>query len=277
MLTDFLQLIDWRQPWLAPVRPIAEQILQGDDWLAAMSAMAARQGLANAQRLPISFVPQEELPAGMAYETFIYDTGRVPTRNNLHDFFNALIWQTFPRVKIALNQLQALEIRRRSAASLSMRGRLRDAATIFDENAVLLLTSDPSMRLSLREHQWRRVFIEQRTGFDQHCMVYLFGHALMEKLVAPYKAITGHTWVVKVSPDVLAMPELARREWLDKEVASQLEAGLSTSDFSHLPVLGVPGWWPEQSEAFYADVSVFRPARQRQNSDTERDGGRCRK
>jgi hypothetical protein len=26
-------------------------------------------------------------------------------------------------------------------------------------------------------------------------------------------------------------------------------------------VLGVPGWWPGQDEAFYSDDSVFRPKR----------------
>ncbi|HBZ06685.1 MAG TPA: DUF3025 domain-containing protein, partial [Massilia sp.] len=31
--------------------------------------------------------------------------------------------------------------------------------------------------------------------------------------------------------------------------------------FTPLPVLGVPGWWPEQDAAFYADTSVFRPKR----------------
>jgi hypothetical protein len=26
-------------------------------------------------------------------------------------------------------------------------------------------------------------------------------------------------------------------------------------------VLGVPGWWPDQDEAFYLDHTVFRPKR----------------
>ncbi|WP_146608015.1 DUF3025 domain-containing protein, partial [Burkholderia multivorans] len=41
---------------------------------------------------PLRFVPQAELPPGIAYETHIAATGRVPTRHNLHDFFNALVW-----------------------------------------------------------------------------------------------------------------------------------------------------------------------------------------
>ena len=53
-----------------------------------------------------------------------------------------------------------------------------------------------------------------------------------------------------------------RRAWIDLQVAGLLAAeGLSTSAFTPLPVLGVPGWWPEQDEAFYLDQTVFRPRR----------------
>ena len=48
---------------------------------------------------------------------------------------------------------------------------------------------------------------------------------------------------------------------VDKVVARQLAQGLSTADFSPLPVLGVPGWWEGQDQEFYKDVSVFRPKR----------------
>jgi hypothetical protein len=37
--------------------------------------------------------------------------------------------------------------------------------------------------------------------------------------------------------------------------------GLSNAGFTPLPVLGVPGWWPGQDEAFYLDQTVFRPKR----------------
>ena len=55
------------------------------------------------------FVPQSFLPAGQAYEQFIFETGTVPTRDNLHDFFNGLCWLRFPKTKQKLNQLQAGE------------------------------------------------------------------------------------------------------------------------------------------------------------------------
>jgi hypothetical protein len=265
MPAAFLDEIDWRQPWLTPVLPAAKRVLQGSAWRGGLNAAARNIGLKNHRALPISFVPQSELPAGVAYETFISESGGVPTRDNLHDFFNALVWLTYPKIKAQLNALQAEEIARRRASEQlvrSGRGKLRDAATIFDENAVVLLTSNAAMTDMLRHHAWQRLFIEQRKQFEQDCKVYLFGHALMEKLVSPYKAITGHTWVLEAESSILALPDTEIQAWLDAKVSEQLQGGLNTADFTHLPVLGVPGWWPAQEEDFYADRAVFRPARQ---------------
>ena len=43
-------------------------------------------------------------------------------------------------------------------------------------------------------------------------------------------------------------------------MANDLSADkLANKPFAHLPVLGVPQWWPANDEpAFYADTSVFR-------------------
>ncbi|SMP69115.1 DUF3025 domain-containing protein [Noviherbaspirillum suwonense] len=261
MSDAFLAQIDWRQPWLAPVKPIAERVLQFSPWQDGLNALASDLDLRNHRSLPLCFVPQADLPAGVAYETFISESGGVPTRANLHDFFNALVWLTYPRIKVALNAMQAKEIEQRRHAPAVTRGRTRDAATIFDENAVLLLSSSPAIGDMLRQHAWRPLFIEQRELLLQECRIQLFGHALMEKLVKPYKAITGHTWVVTAAPAVLDLPASEMRAWLDATVAMQLQDGLNTSHFTHLPVLGVPGWWPMQDEAFYADAAVFRPLR----------------
>jgi len=237
------------------------------DWREGLNAAAAARRLKNHRSLSLKFVPQTDLPTGQAYEAFISETGGVPTRDNLHDFFNALVWLTYPGIKVRLNALQAIEIARRSATPQSMRGKLRDAATIFDENAILLLTSDRAFIEALRNHQWHKIFVQQRDKFESRCKVELFGHALMEKLVTPYKAITGHTWIVQVDTSVLALPEIDRRIWVDTNVTDQLKNGFSTFDFTHLPVLGVPGWWAGQEESFYADQTVFRPAKQQSNPD----------
>ncbi len=258
----FFDLIDWQRPWLAPFRATAESIVRSPDWRAAINAQAALLGLKNHRGLPIHFVPQASLPHGMAYEAFISATGGVPTRENLHDFFNALVWLTFPQIKVQLNALQAAEIAK-SDVIPAVRGRVRDAATIFDENAALLVVRDATTIDALRAHDWHELFIECRHEFGRSCEVWLFGHALMEKLVSPYKAITAHVWPVIVCNEYFELPLPDRRTWIDRRMPEQLSRGMDNTAFMPLPVLGVPNWWGQQDEAFYADATVFRPARKR--------------
>lgn len=251
--------IDWSAPWLQDVCGIAEAILQTTDWRDALNTAAKGQGTHNHRGLPLCFVEHEELPGGLAYETYISTHGRVPTRSNLHDLFNALVWLRYPQIKRQLNALQAAEIAK--ADPTSTRGRVRDAATIFDENAALIACADPAIADALRNHQWQELFITQRDTFGASWNVHLFGHALMEKLVQPFKAITAHAWIIDVTPDFFAMPRDEQAKALDAMVGAQLMHGVVTAQFSPLPVLGVPGWWQGQDHSFYSDQSVFRPRR----------------
>lgn len=259
MNAPFLEQIDWDRPWLAPFRGTGQSILGAADWRLALNEGAERIALRNHRDLPVRFVAQSDLPQGVAYEAFISETGGVPTRDNLHDFFNALVWLTFPKIKRQLNALQAIEIEK--AGSSKMRGNSRDAATIFDENAALLVSSDPEWLASLRGHQWQEALLVQREAFGRSVDIVLFGHALLEKLVTPYKAITAHTWVVFAERGLSSLSVTEQRQWLDTAVEAQLAQGLRTGDFTPLPVLGVPGWRDGQDRAFYADIAVFRPKR----------------
>lgn len=257
--------IDWSRPWLAPFRELAAEIIRNPDWRTSLNERAAAVGLKNHRGLPICFVPQSSLPQGTAYEAFISATGCVPTRDNLHDFFNALVWLTFPKIKIRLNALQAAEIERTAAEGKAeretVRGKVRDAATIFDENTALLVVRDAALMNLFRTHQWHELFVARRSTFFRDGDVWLFGHALMEKLVTPYKAITAHAWPLIGDEAFFSMEETERRAWLDDAVSSQLLGGLETSCFTPLPMLGVPGWWNGQDDAYYADTAVFRPRR----------------
>jgi hypothetical protein len=267
MRASFLHEIDWQRPWLSPLLPIAADIIQAPDWRLALNVAAVEKGLHNHRGMPIRFVPQAELPPDTAYEAFISATGGVPTRDNLHDFFNGLIWLAFPKLKAQLNALQAAEITKAANTSAITRlngpgrGKLRDAATIFDENAALLIVRDIKLIDALRNHQWRDVFVTQRAAFERDCETWLFGHALIEKLVSPYKAITAHAWIVAADDAVFAMATQEKHGWIDWQVSRRLTHGLVTSDFMPLPVLGVPGWWPNQNPMFYDDTAVFRPKR----------------
>lgn len=259
----FLAEVDWQRPWLAHLHVAAKPILQADHWRDALNDSASRRGLQNHRGHPIQFVPQSCLPPGTAYEAFISATGCVPTRENLHDFFNALVWLTFPKIKVRLNALQSAAIESAGKGGGAGRGTVRDAATLFDENAALLIVRDADFLDALRAHSWQEVFLNRRGSFDRQCDVHLFGHALMDKLVRPYKAITAHAWPLVVGDSYFDLPAKARLTWIDEVVAAGLPGSLAPRDFTPLPVLGVPGWWGGQGKEFYADAAVFRPKRSR--------------
>jgi hypothetical protein len=246
----------WWQPWRAAGQRVAARVLAGAQVCEAL----------NAESASIQFVPQSALPEGAAYEAFIYSSASVPTRENLHDFFNGLAWIVFPQTKRRLNQLQAAEI---SASGVrTTRGALRDALTLFDENAALWpVQAGASTELTdtltdtligaLRAKQWQRAFIDLRAHWHSGAPV-LFGHALLEKLVTPYKSITAHVFIAQAAINLEAFNNL------DLTVASQLSpASLVPKPFIPLPVLGVPGWCTDNDNPqFYDDAQVFRAPRE---------------
>ena len=196
------------------------------------------------------FVAQAELPAGQAYESFIAATATVPTRDSLHDLFNGLAWLHWPRLKRRLNELQAAQIERDGVGAT--RGAVRDALTLFDENAALLQLPPPLER-ALLERDWNALFVDLR-GAWVDARVTLFGHALIEKLVAPRKPITAHGWLLPASLDAAQV-----EAWLGDALTPQR---LAARQHHPLPVLGIPGWWPaNEAPGFYADRAVFRPRR----------------
>ena len=241
-----LEAIDWDAPWLAPWRApgqaVARQVEAGSTVAQALNAQ---------QRAPKRFVPQAELPAGVAYEQHIFESGCVPTRDGLHDFFNGLAWMHFPRTKLRLNALQATQIAR--IGIQPVRGPARDALTLFDENVALLQAPD-ALWNALVAKDWQAVFATLRPLWEVSQLI-LFGHALTEKLVAPRKSITAHVYRVQSGSQTL--PDIDA--WLARELSAE---HLAAKPFAHLPVLGVPGWCSANAQAdFYADASVFRPPR----------------
>jgi len=213
-----------------------------------LAGVAQPDALNQAGAVPVCFVPQSELPAGLAYEKYIFDAGRVPTRDGLHDFFNGMVWHSFPLAKKRLNELQATQIARTGIQP--ERGPARDGLTVFDENAAVLRAPD-ALWEALVAKDWRRLFVDLRPLWGQARLV-LFGHALLEKLVYPRKSITAHVYRVCAASHSLA--------GMDAWLANDLNADkLARKPFAHLPVLGVPGWWAaNEAPAFYDDVSVFR-------------------
>lgn len=243
--------IDWTAPWLSEWRDVGQPIAQR-----VVGGCPQPRALTEAARAPVRFVPQADLPDGQAYEDFIWASGQVPTREGLHDFFNALCWMHFPLAKRQLNRLQGTEIARAGVGQV--RGPVRDAATVFDENAWLIQPSD-ELWAALTAHRWTEAFVDLRHEWALTRM-WAFGHAALEKLVQPYKSITVHLWRVprSVSPDQIDA-------WLAGDLTAEK---LSGKPFSPLPILGVPTWCADNADpVFYEDVSVFRPSRARPRAE----------
>lgn len=242
-----LDPIDWTWPWLAGWqqhgRPVEHGCAQG---------MPLHEALNLERAASVRFVPQEDLPPGRAYEQYIFETGCCPTRPCLHDYFNGLCWMNFPATKKRLNELQAAQIAAQGVQPV--RGAVRDALTVFDENAAFLDAPQPLWD-ALQAKDWQRLFIGLRPLWTQARLV-LFGHALLEKLVHPRKAVTAHVWRLQAGGDLAHLDACVARDLtVDK---------LTAKPFLPLPVLGVPGWWPaNEADGFYDDRQVFRvpPAR----------------
>jgi hypothetical protein len=223
--------VDWDAHWFAPWREAGEPV--HDAWRTRpLHEALGRSAL-------VRFVPQSELPEGEPYESFIFRTRTVPTRDNAHDFFNGLAWLRFPDLKRRLNEIQAAQIERDGIAG--RRGPVRDAITLLDENGAFL-EATPDLMDALVSREWKRLFIDLRPQWAR-ARVTVFGHALLEKLLAPRKDLTAHVW--------LGSPEIDA-------------AALAAKPFAPLPLMGIPGWCREnQNFSFYDDSLVFRAAGQR--------------
>lgn len=254
-----------RAPWLAPWREALAALapLTHADRIAWLDAQAATRDLRNATGQRLVFAPADDA-GGAAYEAHIHASGRIPTRaadrDSAHDLFNALVWLRFPAAKAQLNACQAAVLA--ADGVRATRGPARDAATLIDENALLLACRDSAVvrevDAMLAAHDWNALLRDARGRARWHADIvpHAFGHALLDKLLRPYKAITAHARVVHVpNGHDAAQVDAALAAWL-------ATAPVSPRALRPLPVLGIPGWWGANEAAdFYADSAVFRPQR----------------
>ena len=235
----------WLQAYQANIRSLIEFARPESSVAQTLNAALANQAPVALNAGPLHFVPQLDLPDGEAYEAFIARTACVPTRDNLHDLFNGLVWLKFPQLKRRLNELQAQQLAHQGVAPT--RGAVRDALTLFDENAAVLQAPELICQ-ALRDRDWHALFVTHRAVWANASLT-LIGHALMEKLTQPRKAITAHVWLIPQHCDL--------QTHLLEVLTPKL---LASKPHWPLPVLGVPGWWAANEDAdFYDDVKVFRP------------------
>jgi hypothetical protein len=220
------------------------------------------------------------------YEVRIYRDGEVPTRHHdFHDLYNALAWLAFPKTKALLNRrhYEAMLAREQSGSGgtarmdlgsrgtarmdLGSRGTARDVLTLFDESGVIVACSEPELEALLRGFEWKALFWRRRAEVVREMRFLLFGHAIHEKALRPYKGLTARALVLPVSRDFFGLPLASQLDQADARAADCFAQPLalgSTRVLAPVPVLGIPGWdAANQSEAYYDDVSVFRPGRAR--------------
>jgi len=195
------------------------------------------------------------------YESRIYLTGQVPTRaGNWHDFFNALVWKVFPHAKSALNELHFQAQLAELSDKDKKRCGLRDAATLFDESGVVVLSSKFSLIQLIKNFEWKELFWRQRSTVLSSMRFFIFGHGLYEKVLDPYTGMTGkaiifevkQTFFTQALPVQLAAIDLMLEPFL-------LHTLSSSSDLAPVPLLGYPGWIEDNNdEIYYENKKYFR-------------------
>lgn len=303
----------WFDPWRSLINYLGAPGDTTADWIGRANGLAAARAVCNGTSLPIRFVPasqSEPTVSGSAkasaYELLIHQSGEVPTRTQgqaaWHDYFNALVWLAWPQTKQIINRRQAEEISTHGVSG--RRGALRDALTLFDESAVLFVSESLSAIEDLEQHNWRQLFVAERGRFEAQIVCVVIGHALLQKLMRPYKSVCGHTLALQVpagssatffesrvfdslpgqgndlaggshagSPSISALHQIAADlEHGFAELDATVAARLARVDFGKpcltpVPVLGIPGWWQaNQQPEFYNDSEVFRVRTQRMRS-----------
>jgi hypothetical protein len=260
-----------RSPMFAPLRALADKLPEiGWPNVEVLNHVADETGrrIVNARGQRIRFVTADQ-DRGARFEPRTWLTGEVQVRRiDWHDLLNALTWITYPTAKASINGRHQAALEAEGGASWqdgSSRSPARDALTHFDEDGVVVLSSQRDLAGLLRGFAWKELFWQRRAQVRRSMRFFVFGHALFHKALAPFVGMTGNALLFEVAPAVLERdPEVLRTE-VDRLTAVHVwnpERMLRPRELCPLPVLGVPGWWDANEDAgFYDDVSYFRPGR----------------
>lgn len=230
------------------------------DKLPAANGLNREFDHANNNHEILQFLPQDaNLPyPQMAYEERIFKHGVIATRNNWHDFFNAMVWKRFPCIKSALNGIHHQEMLKQSG---SVRSRKRDLLTLFDECGVIVVADQKYLSL-IKNHQWQALFVDhQQAWIDNKINLLTFGHAMFEKYLQPYVGMTAQAMLLVNDGTFKTSSITAIDQYLGGAITDELLL-TKKADLSPLPVLGIPGWHQQQDESFYANTNYFRPLRE---------------
>lgn len=243
-----------KHPAFAPYQALIAQLglAQTLPDLDTLNTVSARLGTTQARGLPVRFFAPDGRLSARDYETHILHTGQVPTRvDTWHDMLNALVWLRFPRFKSALNAAHGEAI---AMETDTLRGRHRDALTVLDESGVWVISRKPELQTLLANRAWHALFWDQRATVESEMAFIVVGHALLEKALMPYPAITGKCLMLTsntLDPD-----------GAEALAVTELDAVRNPRLLAPLPIQGVPGWDPDNAQAaYYANRDIFRPLR----------------
>ena len=263
----------WNTDWLnrsgmfAPLRAAGSNLPQigwpNPETLNALADGAGR--VVNAQGLRVRFVAQaaKSKEFGQGFEQRAFLKGEVQMRPlDWHDLFNALAWMTFPTTKAVIN---ARHYESLSEAQSVNRAPVRDALTLFDEEGVVVVSSDAGLLELVSGFRWKDLFWKRRDEVRERMSFMLFGHALYHKALDPFIGMTGKALLLNVPADFMQLPLNAQVAQADRLLAACMWDRTRMThgrELSPLPVLGVPGWWKEnEQESFYDNTGYFRPGR----------------
>ena len=266
--------MDWQQakqrfpaPPFDSLRAPLEQLIVDAAWpgIARLNECAA--GIKNFRGRPIRFVANDEAAAAPHYETRIVESGEIATRENWHDFFNAMSWLSFPEAKSAISEMHAQLLSARGESEARARSTPRDVLTLFDEGGIIVTSLEESLLELIRRFEWKTLFVERRADVMTSMRFYLFGHSMLEKALDPYVGVTAKAILFLVDDTFIASNHNTQMREIDHRASAWLmdeENLLSSKNFSPLPWLGVPGWWEEnETPAFYDNAQYFRSGRMR--------------
>ena len=250
-----------RAPMFAQFRPALERLDPGR-WPTRDDLEALAAGVRNAAGQAIAFVAPGEDTDARSYEMRIASTGEVPTRErNWHDVFNALAWIAWPRAKARLNAQHMAILAEGGEREARHRGPARDALTVFDEGGVVVASSDASLLDLLARREWKRLFWDERPAVTEHVRAYMFGHGTCEQALHPYIGMASKAVFVTVDAGFHEGDFALQLAVLDAAVAEHFgdrARFASPRLLQALPVLGFPGWYAPQDEAFYDNTQYFR-------------------
>lgn len=192
------------------------------------------------------------LADGLHYETRIAE-GRIATRaDNWHDLFNALAWARYLPIKRALNTQQCRHI---DGMAAGQRNRAQAALTQFDETGVVMRVRDPALLAAWDAHDWRALFEPIHWQSGRISIAAVFGHALMEQALLPGRLLVGKCVVLQGDDDAGCVDAIT-------QAIDEGRVLLDPLELRPLPLAGIPGWYTDQTPAFYANDDYFRPLRE---------------